>query len=357
MKSYEKDFPIFKTKVEGVTKRFNLSDPQERQEYFEQKAGAEIKKIKEYLAANTFIAYLLGKKNSGKGTYSKLMKEIFGEDKIGHISVGDVVRDAHAAMKDSAKKAELMVYLEKNYRGYISVGEAVEALLGRSTKTLLPTEFILTLIKMEIAKMPRKALFIDGFPREIDQVSYSLFLRDLINFRDDRDIFVAISIPESVVDERMKYRAICPICHTPRNTKLFPTNKIGYDQIKKEFYLICDDPECNGARMISKEGDDLGIEAIRERLELDDKLIEKAFGLHGIPKILLRNSVPAQSAKDYVDDYELTPAYSYELEASGKVKTLERPWIIKDDDGVDSYSLLAPPVTLALIKQLANILS
>ena len=33
------------------------------------------------------------------------------------------------------------------------------------------------------------------------------------------------------------------------------------------------------------------LETIRERLELDDKIIEKAFSLHGIPKILLRNSL------------------------------------------------------------------
>jgi len=356
MKPYEKDFPIFKTKTEGVTRRFNLSDPAGRAEYFEAKAGKEIEKLKEYLENNTFIAYLLGKKNSGKGTYSKLMKEIFGEDKIGHVSIGDIVRDVHASMEDKTKKKELLAYLEKNYRGYISIDEAIAALLSRSTKMLLPTEFILSLVKMEIAKLPRQALFVDGFPRELDQVSYSLYFRDLINFREDPDIFVAISIPESVIDERMKYRVICPVCHTPRNTKLFATNKIGYDQAKREFYLICDDPKCNGARLVAKEGDNLGIEEIRERLELDDKLIEKVFSLYGIPKILLRNSVPAAIAKDYVDDYEITPEYVYELGPENSVKTLEKPWVIKDDEGQDSFSLLAPPVTLALVKQLAGVL-
>ncbi len=356
MNAYEENFPIFKTKVKGVTKRFNLSDPKERNKYFEAKAGKEIGQLKEYLKKNTFVAFLLGKKNSGKGTYSKLMKEIFGEDKIAHLSVGDIVRDAHAALDDKAKKKALMEYLQKNYRGYISIDEAIAALLGRSTKTLLPTEFILSLIKMEIEKMPRQAIFIDGFPRELDQVGYSLFLRDLINFREDPDIFVAISIPESVIDERMKYRKICPVCHTPRNLKLFPTNKVGLDNDEKEFYLICDDRKCIGARMVGKEGDELGIEAIRERLELDDKLIEKAFSLHGIPKILLRNSIPVKLAKEYVDDYELTPEYYYELNDDGSVKVLERPWAIKDDEGVESYSLLAPPVALALVKQLAEIL-
>lgn len=356
MKSYEKDYPIFNTKVDSVVKKFNLSNPQERKEYFEQKAGLEIAKIKKYLASKTFIVYLLGKKNSGKGTYSKLMKEIFGEDKIGHISIGDLVRDVHDSMKDETRKKDILAYLEKNYRGYISIEDAINALLSRSTKTLLPTEFILALVKMEIASRPKKALFIDGFPRELDQFSYSLYFRDLINFREDPDIFVAISIPESVIDERMKFRVVCPKCRTPRNLKLFATKQIGYDKDEKEFYLICDNPSCGGPKMVAKEGDNLGIETIRERLEIDDKLIAKAFSLYGLPKILLRNSVPVDVAKNYVDDYELTPEYYYELDSDGQVKVLEKPWTIKDDDGQEAYSLLAPPVALALIKQLAEIL-
>ena len=36
-------------------------------------------------------------------------------------------------------------------------------------------------------------------------------------------------------------------------------------------------------------------------------------------------------------------------------KPKEKPWIIKDDDGVDAHSLLAPPVAVSLVKQLAKI--
>lgn len=356
MRNYEKDFPYFKTKVPGVTKKFNLSDPAGRREYFEAKAGAEIAKIKKYLAANTFVAYFLGKKNSGKGTYSKLMKEVFGEDKFSHISVGDIVRAVHGAMADERKKEEMTRFLRKNYRGYISIEEAIKALLSRDTKTLLPTEFILALIKMEISKLPKKSLFIDGFPRELDQVSYALFLSDLIDYRSDLDIFVAISIPEAVIDERMKYRVVCPICHTPRNLKLFATKEVGFDKANNQFYLKCDNPDCQGARMGAKEGDNLGIETIRERLELDEKLIAKTFALHGVPKILLRNSVPAARADQYVDDYEITPEYVYELGPDNKVKVKEKSWVVKDDEGQDVYSLLAPPVALSLIKQLAKII-
>ena len=61
-----------------------------------------------------------------------------------------------------------------------------------------------------------------------------------------------------------------------------------------------------------KEGDELGIETIRERLETDKKLIKQSLSLYGIPKILLRNSIPIKKAKDFVDDYEITPEYIFE---------------------------------------------
>jgi adenylate kinase family enzyme len=350
-------FPIFKTKIKGKTKRFNLNDPKERVKYFELKAGPEIKKIKNYLKNNTFVAYLLGKKNSGKGTYAKMFGEVVGPEKIDHFSIGDMVRGIDEELKDLKKKKELISFLEKNYRGWLSFAEILQALENRSTKTLLPTELVLALVKREIARRQKKTIFIDGFPRDLDQISYSLFFRDLIGYREDPDIFILIDVPEAVIDERIKWRRICPLCHTSRNLKLLPTSKVGYDEAKKEFYLICDDVNCKGEKMVPKEGDEFGIAPIKERLEKDEKLIQQAFSLYGIPKILLRNSIPAKDAKKYVDDYEITPEYVFEWDKkSEKVKITERPWVIPDDEGVKSVSLLAPPVVVSLIKQLVKVL-
>jgi adenylate kinase family enzyme len=356
---YESDFPLSNTKVDGVEKKYNLSDLAERREYFEAKAGEEIAKLKKFFAeGKTFIVYLLGKKNAGKGTYTKLLMELFGKDKIGHISVGDIVRDVHAAMEDEEKKKDLLEYLNKNYRGFITPEKGVDALLGRDQKTLLPDEFILVLVKREIDLMSRKAIFIDGLPRNMEQISYSLFFKQLIDYRQDPDIFAAIDIPEAVIDERMKWRVVCPLCHTPRNLKLFATKEIGYDEEKKGFFLKCDNPDCQNIRMSAKEGDNMGIESIRDRLEMDDKLISKVFSLHGVPKILIRNAVPVEKAKEFVDEYEITPEYYYEYnEVEKTVKTLERPYTVKDDEGVEVYSLLAPPVALSLIRQLVKALN
>lgn len=354
-------FPLFKTKSPSGSPRFKLEDPLERRTYFDLKAGAEIGKIREYLRTGTFVGFLLGKKNSGKGTYAKLFMEAVGTDRVAHLSVGDIVRHVHKDLESDTKRAELIRFLEQRYRGFISIEQALDVILGRDTKTLLPTEVILALVEREMDRIGRKAIFIDGFPRNLDQISYSLYFRTLIGYRDDPDFFVFISVPESVIDERMRYRVICPSCQTPRNLKLLRTKAVEYEAAEGQFHLVCDNPSCRGSaagrRMVSKEGDALGIEAIRERVELDGKVIRMLLDLKGVPKILLRNSVPVSAAAETVDDYEITPSYRYEWDrAAAEVRVLEEPWVVKDDEGVDSYSLLPPAIVVSFIKQTARVL-
>ncbi len=350
------DFPIFKTKVSEVTEKFNLNDPEERARYFAAKAGPEIEKLRKYLEKDTFLAFLLGKKNSGKGTYSKLFMEAVGKDRVGHISVGDVVRDVHKAIEIGEGKKELMESLTKNYRGFHSLEQVEDIILGRDTKSLVSSELIVALLQYEISRRPRQAVFIDGFPRALDQIGYSLMLKQVLGYREDPDFLVFISVPETVIDARIKARVICPICKTPRSLKLAPTAFVGQDEKTGEFYLMCDNPSCNKARMVTKEGDELGIEPIRDRLELDDKIFRQLLNLKGLPQVKLRNSIPKDVAWDYVEPYEVTPMYSYKKEAGGKIEVLEEPWVISDDDGVESVSLLPAPVALGFIKQTAEVL-
>ncbi len=351
------DFPIFRTKISGVTKRYNLSDPAERAEYFAAKVGEEIKKLRAYLEHGTFVAYMLGKKNSGKGTYSKLFMEAVGSNNVGHVSIGDIVRDAHLGLESPEKRDELLDFLRKNYRGFHTVEELVANIEGRGTSSLISTELIVALIKYEISKHPKQAIFLDGFPRGLDQIPHSMFLKELIGYREDPDFLVFLHLPESVIDERIKYRVICPICKTPRNTRLLATKEVGYDEQTKTFYLRCDNPSCNLAQMVSKEGDELGIEPIRQRLEIDDQIFRKLLDLQGLPKIYLRNAVPVAQASEIVDDYEITPAYEYEYDATSKnVKVLEKSWEVNDDSGVPSYSLMPAAVVVGLIKQMVQVL-
>lgn len=348
------EFPIIGTKVRGLNSNFDLESPAGRKKYFKAKAGDEIEHIKRFLDKNTFIAYFLGKKSSGKGTYSKLFTEIFGDKKVAHVSVGDLVREADDWK--TFKKSEKYARLERYYRGFVSFDSAVDAHLGRSTTKLLPTEFILALLKAHIDELQGKSIFIDGMPRETDQISYSLFFRDLINYRDDRDLFVLIDIPESVIDERMKYRVVCPRCQTSRNTKLLVTSKVEFSKKNRDYHLVCDNRSCKGARMKGKEGDEKGLSPIRERLGRDEELIKTAFKLHGVPKVLLRNHVPISKSKRYFDDYEITPEYVFSKDKKDEVKVTEKSWTVKDDNGVESYSLLAAPVMVSMLKQMVEVL-
>jgi hypothetical protein len=109
--------------------------------------------------------------------------------------------------------------------------------------------------------------------------------------------------------------------------------------------------------LATKEGDELGLEGIQDRLEADEQLIQYALRLRGIPLIKLRNTIPVDQADEYVNEYEVTPEYVYTYNQDTKqVETSTRPWIMKDKDGVDAYSLLAPAVVVSFIKQLHTIL-
>ena len=106
------EFPVIGTKVKGLNKKFDLNSPEGRKKYFVAKAGNEIKIIKKYLEEKTFVAYLIGKKNSGKGTYSQIFTEIFGDEKISLVSIGDVVRNVSGDWANF-KKSEKFKKLKK----------------------------------------------------------------------------------------------------------------------------------------------------------------------------------------------------------------------------------------------------
>ena len=67
--------------------------------------------------------------------------------------------------------------------------------------------------------------------------------------------------------------------------------------------------------------------------------------------------MPVSKAKENVDDYEITPEYQFkENKKTGKVQLVEKPWVIKDERNVPSYSLLPATMVLEFINQLVQIL-
>lgn len=350
------NFPIIGAKTKGVNKVYDLTNPDAVADYFQAKTGKEIAIIKKALLKKNFIAFFVGKKNAGKGTYSKIFSNLIGKENIVHLSVGDLVREIHGDWAGYSKSPQGKK-MASIYRGSLSYGEAVERFLGRSASKLLPSDFILAMLRVKFDELKGKSVFLDGFPREIDQIAYSLYFKEIVGRAFDKDMYILIDIPDNVINERIKYRRICPVCHAPRNLKLLPTSIVEYDEKISEYYLRCDNPDCKKAVMISKEGDNLGIAPIKDRLAKDQQIIDQAFMLTGIPKILIRNSIPINQANELFDKYELTPAFSYEKDgATGQVKVIESPWVVEDNYGIKSHSLMPAPVVVALLKQMAVVL-
>jgi len=351
---YSVDYKWMKTKDDSKL-IYDLDKIQERRLYYNHKIGKEIEFLREYFEKQTFLAYWLAPKQAGKGTYMNGLKEIFGSDMFVHLSVGDLIRKAHKEFSEEGKLSEIYAYAKGSYRGDMHLDEAFDALVGRSTEGLVPTELVMIIIRRAIEKSPRKTLFLDGFPRSLDQVSYALYFRDLVNYRNDPDIFIMINAPLTVLDDRMKERRTCMKCGNSRNMVLLPTENVEYDKETDTYHLICDFPGCDGGRMVTKEGDHLGIEAIKDRTLTDIEVMKRARNLYGIPKVELYNSLEADKTFDYVDEYECTPSVTYSHDKNGKVTLGKELWTL--DDGDDKYnSLLPAAVVTQLVKQLANVL-
>lgn len=350
---YTIDYSKFPAKKE-TKHEYDLYSPEGRRLYFNAKAGEEIELIREYMKNSTFVAYMLAPKQAGKGTYTAMLKEVIGSEYMTNLSVGDVVRAAELEYNEKGKDSELYQYAQKNYRGFLSLDEAFDALTNRSVAKLIPDEFVMILIKHAMAGAEKKSIFLDGFPRTADQVAYSLLFRELINYRDDPDFFVLINVPMAIIDDRIKERLVCPKCNTSRNLRLNPTSKVNFDNKTGKYGLLCDNPECSGEQMVAKEGDDKGIMLIESRIKTDLDLMVMARKMYGISKIELYNSIEVDRTAEFYDDYEMTQENYYEG-ASDCIVKKTRPYQISEN-GMQMKSLTPAPVVLQFIHQLVEVL-
>lgn len=315
-------FPVVSTKTSGVSKSFDLSTPEGRRPYFEAKVGKEIIKLRNYLSKSSVLINMVGKKNSGKGTYTKMFLEAVGVPAT-QLVVGDIVRTAN---------------------------------LTRTTEKLLPTEKILELVYKEAEKGVLPTVFLDGLPRNLTQIDQAIKIRERLGLPRGHDVFVLIDIPEVVMDERMKNRVVCPTCHTPRHPKLLLTRFLDQDLETGEFFLRCDKDGCDQSRMIPKEGDTLGIAAIRDRLVEDQMVMEELFERKEAKKIMLSATLPTELSNQ-VDDYEIHLIYDLIWnEKEKRVTPKAKKWLFKDDLGRDSYTLFPPAVTVHMIKEMVRVL-
>ena len=352
-------YPTLTTKRADVTETFDLHSPAGRRAYYQAKAGPTIEAIKTYLETGTFVAFLLARKAAGKGTYAQALVETLGSDRVYHLSVGDLVREIEQLVKDPAAEATLRENLQNTYRGFLPFEDAYQAFVNRDNSVLIPDEFILAVIKWKIAQMPNKAVLIDGFPRSIDQITYALYFREIMNLREDPDFFMFFDVPIQGIDERIKYRVACPDCQLSRNLRFNISSLLGYDTETDQYHLICDNGECSGhgeTRMVGKEGDHKGIDHIRGRIETETALMEKANELQGVPKVLASAFVPTDVALDNVDTYEISTAYDFSHDDAGNVSAEGGYWELKNDAGESVYGIKPPALVLSILQQVHEIL-
>ena len=149
---YEKEFPLFKTKVGGAPKKFELSDPEQRKEYFEAKAGEEIKKLKDQGVTIFLTTHYMDEADKlcdniaiidngtiiAKGTPEEL-KDGIGADRIELcFSSEDNAKNAAALLSEKMKPASIN-HMENTVHLYIKNGEGVlpEILRTLDSKNLI----------------------------------------------------------------------------------------------------------------------------------------------------------------------------------------------------------------------------
>ncbi|MEK7140596.1 MAG: class I tRNA ligase family protein [Patescibacteria group bacterium] len=139
-----------------------------------------------------------------------------------------------------------------------------------------------------------------------------------------------------------------------KNTKFFPRQVMK----KNSFYITTTIPYVNADPHIGHALEIVQSDAIARYQRLKG---DKVFFLTGVYEHAQKNVQAAEalgiSVKEFVDAYEVTPEYQYSFdEDTQKVQVTQKPWEIKDDEGVICNSLMPPPVVVSLIKQLVRAL-
>lgn len=338
---------------------YDLNLQKDRQAYFEAKIPQHLSNIRKYLQDKTFIAYLVAKKAAGKGTYTQFFKEIFGGDNVVHLSVGDMVRNIEKRVREQkGYEKELLSWLKSEFpNGSVSPEQAIELIKNRDTKVLMPTDLVLAFLKKEMLDNAGKTIFLDGFPRDLDQIPAIDEIKSLEEFRDDPDFFITIDVPEEIIDLRIKNRVVCPVCGNSKNLLTNRSEFVMYDKDNNEYYYECDNPNCSRHRLIRKEGDEKGIENIRERLDKDGMLMAEIEKLPERNKLKVVNHIDLDRLGADVDEDEVAKklVFSYD-HGRDSVNVGYEPLIVKDDSGKDVYSLMSAAAVKDMLTSISQIL-
>ena len=159
---------------------------------------------------------LLGPPGAGKGTLSDILK---AEEKLAHISTGDIIR------------AEIKAGSE--------LGKQVKA-IAESGK-LVPDQLVADLVAKRLAEKDcANGFILDGFPRTVPQAE--LLAANLIKIGMKLDAVVLFEADEELLIQRLTARLTCKKCGTNFN-KLFskPKTEGVCDKCEGELFQRADD--------------------------------------------------------------------------------------------------------------------
>ena len=161
---------------------------------------------------------IMGAPGSGKGTYAKVLKDIFA---VPHISTGEMFRKA---IKEGSE-----------------LGKLAQSLIDKGN--FVPDDITNKLVKQRLTEEDCKNGFLlDGYPRNLEQAkAFTEILKELnINL----DAVINLNVEDDEIVKRIVNRRLCTNCGQGYNVITIPPKKEGIcDLCNSPLYTRADDNE------------------------------------------------------------------------------------------------------------------
>jgi adenylate kinase len=160
----------------------------------------------------------MGAPGSGKGTYAKVLKDIFA---VPHISTGEMFRKA---IKEGSE-----------------LGKLAQSLIDKGN--FVPDDITNKLVKQRLAEEDcKKGFLLDGYPRNLDQAK--AFTEILKELNIDLDAVINLNVEDDEIVKRIVNRRLCSNCGQGYNIITLPPKVEGVcDLCNSPLYTRADDNE------------------------------------------------------------------------------------------------------------------
>lgn len=161
---------------------------------------------------------IMGAPGSGKGTYAKVLKDIFA---VPHISTGEMFRKA---IKEGSE-----------------LGKLAQSLIDKGN--FVPDDITNKLVKQRLAEEDCKNGFLlDGYPRNLDQAKALTEILKELNI--ELDAVINLNVDDDEIVKRIVNRRLCSNCGQGYNILTIPPKVEGIcDLCNSPLYTRADDNE------------------------------------------------------------------------------------------------------------------